>query len=241
MLLRATDPKQASSTTGFNLVVSPTSHVQSQPVTPANSLWLPEPGSYWNALLPADVIFSPEATSLVTAQGVSLSASDTPAWSDSSGDNQEHGKLPAMPQTSRLTTATYPFSTNTDPQPDAAELFQDFIQGTLDNDDYVFSVGNRWQTLLDPGGDDLIRINVADASSHLRFEQQGSDLSVAIADTSDGLRIARWYERDDSGVAVHQIERFQLLDGRTLMAGDVDKLIAAQATAGMTSVGQFWQ
>jgi len=75
----------------------------------------------------------------------------------------------------------------------------------------------------------------------LRFERQDNDLHMSFTGTNDGLRIAGWYERNEAGAATHQIERFQLTDGRTLLGAEVDRLIAAQSMTGTAAVGQFWR
>ena len=85
------------------------------------------------------------------------------------------------------------------------------------------------------------RIALSDPEADLRFERQDNDLHMSFTGTNDGLRIAGWYERNEAGAATHQIERFQLADGRTLLGADIEPLIAAQSITGSSSVTQFWR
>ena len=95
--------------------------------------------------------------------------------------------------------------------------------------------------MLDPAGSDLIRIDAAFADTSLRFTQRGIDLDLFVDGTNDGMTISGWFQTDSSGVAVHQIERFELSDGRTLQSKDVGKLIAAQATGAAAQASQYWR
>lgn len=227
IVLSATDPHQASTETWFNLVVSPAVPVSEEFVTLESSLWNTQTDPSWNALLPADILFAPDS---------SITTLDISPMPDPMPPDQDINRLQTTAPDSAQTMIM-----QTDPQSLAAELFQDFMHGTSGDDDYVLVTGNGWRSLQDTGGDDLIRVDGPGAEAALRFERQGSDLTLSVMGTSDGMRICNWYDLDSSGAAVHQIERFQLADGRTLMSTDVDRLIAAQPTTGTTSVGQFWR
>ena len=83
---------------------------------------------------------------------------------------------------------------------------------------------------------------VADPSQSFLVGTAGDDkYHFAAGDgNDDGLAISGWYRPNDAGAFVHQIERFQLSDGRTLHSGDVDKLIAAQPLGAAQTV-QYWR
>ncbi|MFM8468246.1 MAG: tandem-95 repeat protein [Oxalobacteraceae bacterium] len=229
IVLRATDPQQAGTDTLFNLVVSPAINVADQTVTLDNSAVQPLQELSWNALLPMEVWLAATTASATGSGGIA----STDSWPTT---------FAALPTDASLQETTMSEATAiTAPEQIIAELYQDFVRGTADNDTYDFRPGDGSRNLLDPGGEDLIRIDLPEAESALHFERQGSDLSLSFTGTNDGLRIAGWYDRDDSGAAVHQIERFELTDGRTLLASNVDKLIAAQSVNGTTTTGQFWR
>ncbi|NCW78401.1 MAG: tandem-95 repeat protein [Oxalobacteraceae bacterium] len=224
IVLRATDPQQASTETSFDLIVSPAYTLPEESVTLDNSIVPAQQNLSWNALLPMDDWLA--ATS-------AESLSEVGAWPDSPLFDQAAVSLQDTPVAAGAAM--------TAPKQTIAQLFQDFIQGTSGDDAYDFHPGDGWRSLQDPGGDDLIRIELDHAESTLQFERQGSDLSLSVAGTHDGLRIAGWYERNESGAAVHQIERFQLNDGRTLIASDLEPLIAAQSVTTNYSSSQFWR
>ncbi len=229
IVLRATDPQQACSDTLFNLVVSPAIDVPDETVMLDTSVVQPQQDLSWNALLPVDVWLAATTTSATGTGGIA------------STDSLPTASAVSAPDAGLQETPTSVATAITAPERIIAELYQDFVRGTAGDDHYDFHPGDGSRNLLDPGGDDVIRIDLPEAESALHFERLGSDLSMSFTGTSDGLRIAGWYDSDDSGAAVHQIERFELTDGRTLLASDVDKLIAAQSVTGTTTTGQFWR
>ena len=251
VVLRATDPQQASTQTSFSLIVSPVFEVPEEFVTLEESLW-PAPVAksqdiFWNALLPMEALFPANATTetstvdLTSSQSSQSSHSTTITMADLAASFE---LAAADPTTSALeVAAAAAVAAVTAPQRSVADLYQDFIQGTTGDDSYDLRPGDGWQTLFDPAGDDLIRIALdeTEPEAGLQFEALGNDLGVSFTGTNDGLRIGGWYERNEAGAAMHPIERFQLADGRTLMAAEVDKLIAAQSLTGTTSVSQFWR
>jgi hypothetical protein len=224
VVLRATDPLQSSTETVFNLIVSPALTLPEEFVSLDDSLVSAQQNLSWNALLPMD-----EWLAATSAE----SLSEVDAWAE----------VPLMDQSALglEDTPVFAGAAITAPEHTIAQLFQDFIQGTSGDDAYDFHPGDGWRSLQDPGGADLIRIELDHAESTLQFERQGSDLSLSVAGTHDGLLIAGWYERNESGAAVHQIERFQLNDGRTLVASDLEQLIAAHSVTINYSSGQFWR
>lgn len=259
VVLRATDPQQASTQTSFSLIVSPVFEVPEEFVTLDESLWQPPAvqspqttqDSQWNALLPMEVLF-PTNTAAETSGSDLLSAS---SWPQNVSDPAstfipEVGSLSDatldQPASSLDSAAAAAVAAITTAGQTIAELYQDFIRedfirGTSGDDRYEVSPGAGWQTLLDPDGNDLLRIALSDPEADLRFERQDNDLHMSFTGTNDGLRIAGWYERNEAGAATHQIERFQLTDGRTLLGAEVDRLIAAQSMTGTAAVGQFWR
>ncbi len=259
VVLRATDPQQTSTETSFSLIVSPAFEVPEEFVTLDESLWQPPAvqspqttqDSQWNALLPMEVLF-PTNTSAETSGSDLLSAS---SWPQNVSDPAstfipEVGSLSDatldQPASSLDSAAAAAVAAITTAGQTIAELYQDFIRedfirGTSGDDRYEVSPGAGWQTLLDPDGNDLLRIALSDPEADLRFERQDNDLHMSFTGTNDGLRIAGWYERNEAGAATHQIERFQLTDGRTRLGAEVDRLIAAQSISGSSSVTQFWR
>lgn len=248
VVLRATDAQQASTETVFNLVVSPAFEVPEEFVTLEESLWQPpavttQDDIQWNALLPIEVLFPTNAATETSAADLTGSGSWPPSASvpmpgtDASSDGATLDPLAS----SLDIAAAAAVAAVTTTERSIAELYQDFIRGTTGDDVYDLGPGDGWQTLFDPAGDDLLRIAISDPENGVRFERQGEDLHLSFTGTNDGLRIAGWYERNEAGAAMHQIERFQLNDGRTLMAADIEPLIAAQSMTGTTSVTQFWR
>lgn len=103
----------------------------------------------------------------------------------------------------------------------------DLLNGTIGNDTYYFSPGGGQDIINDndgtAGNQDRVIIDVNPLD--LMFEQNGQDLMVRLANSTDSITIERWY----SGNGRFQTEIFESSSGDTLMNTEVNQLIQAMA------------
>jgi len=98
----------------------------------------------------------------------------------------------------------------------------DTLQAGLGNDVYRTSGAFGHDEITDTGGDDAVEFDVNEGT--LWFSKSGSDLSVSVIGTQNGVTIKNWYSD-----ATAKIEEFYAGTGKMLTAAKVDTLVDAMS------------
>lgn len=114
----------------------------------------------------------------------------------------------------------------------------DISTGGKGNDTYHFNRGDNADTIHEvddtPGNQDTLSLGKNISAEQLWFSRKGNDLHIQIRDTSDSVTISKHYVSPS-----HQLERFQLSDGRTLLGSDAEKLVQAMSGFAPSTTGQI--
>ena len=103
----------------------------------------------------------------------------------------------------------------------------DYLKGGLGDDTYVFGLNAGRDTIdnTDVGnGNDKVLFTAGVTADQVWLRQVNADLEVSIIGTNDRVLISGWYSS-----AAKQVDSLQLADGKTLLASEVQTLVAAMA------------
>ncbi|MBN3815962.1 calcium-binding protein [Paraburkholderia sp. Se-20369] len=104
----------------------------------------------------------------------------------------------------------------------------DILVGGLGNDTYRFGRGSGRDVIQDDdetlGNSDVIRVGAGVSADQLWFRHVGDDLEISILGTSNTATVRDWYLGSR-----YQVEQIRVDDGRTLVNGDVERLVQAMA------------
>jgi Ca2+-binding RTX toxin-like protein len=103
----------------------------------------------------------------------------------------------------------------------------------MSNDEYVWGRGEGADTLTDAGGTDRLNVLAGVAADQLWLRHVGNNLTLSVIGTSDTFTVNGWYSS-----AANQVESFQLSDGKTLLASQVQSLVDAMAAFTPPAAGQ---
>lgn len=119
----------------------------------------------------------------------------------------------------------------------------DFLQGNGSSDVYIWGRGYG-QDVIDETNDtygatgDTIRFTTGVAPADLLLSRDGHDLIIAIAGTSDQLRIELqlWSTNSETAFGAHRIENFVFADGTVWTAAEMDARVLLSEATGNTDV-----
>jgi len=110
----------------------------------------------------------------------------------------------------------------------------DTINGGFGDDQFLFNSGDGNDLLTDASGNDQIVFGNLISANQLWFEQNGSSLDISVIGQQDSISITNWYNSD-----LDHIETFQVDNGSTLSHTQVDQMVSAMASFGVTDPSQF--
>ncbi|OGH97616.1 MAG: hypothetical protein A2104_02810 [Candidatus Melainabacteria bacterium GWF2_32_7] len=96
----------------------------------------------------------------------------------------------------------------------------DRINDYSGNDTYLLNQGDGRDTITDTSGSDTIRFGSGITQNDISFERNGSALSISIKDSSDGITVIDWFNKDK-----YKIEKIEFSDGTVLSAQNVENII----------------
>ncbi|MGE0484603.1 MAG: calcium-binding protein [Gammaproteobacteria bacterium] len=108
----------------------------------------------------------------------------------------------------------------------------DRLDGGGGDDTYYYASGDGRDRIRDTsGGADRLRFtDVTLAPGDLRFLRRGNDLEIDLRRGGDSVTITHWFVHSR-----YAIERIELADGRFVRPAEVDQLVQAMATFGVSS------
>ncbi len=109
----------------------------------------------------------------------------------------------------------------------------DYLYGGSGNDTYLFGRGYGSDTILDWYGSDTLQLNEGISADQLWFSKSGYGLKVAVIGTTDSVTVTSWFS-DTS----EQVEQIKTADGKTLLASQVQNLVAAMSSLTPPAAGQ---
>jgi Ca2+-binding RTX toxin-like protein len=111
----------------------------------------------------------------------------------------------------------------------------DTLVGGAGNDTYIFGMSSDRDLINnnDATGNDKLLFDAGINADQVWLRQLGNDLEVSIIGTANSVKVQNWY----SGTA-NQLDSFQLADGKTLLANEVQTLVEAMAAFAAPALGQ---
>ena len=112
----------------------------------------------------------------------------------------------------------------------------DYLSGGSGSDTYHFGRGSEHDTISNydtSGGDDRVLFDAGVAMDQIWFSRNGYSLEVRIVGESAYSTISNWYSS-----AAYQLDAFELADGSTLMASQVENLVSAMAGFAAPPLGE---
>ena len=114
----------------------------------------------------------------------------------------------------------------------------DYLLGGLGNDIYSFGRGDGVDTLIDDdaaaGNSDVLRLDADVGHDQLWFAQNGNNLEVSVLGGAGTVVVKDWYLG-----SAHHIERIEAGNGKVLLEGQVQNLVAAMSSFAPPAAGQF--
>jgi Ca2+-binding RTX toxin-like protein len=101
------------------------------------------------------------------------------------------------------------------------------------SDTYIWGRGEGVDTLTDAGGNDQLQILAGVTADQVWMRHVGNNLEVSVIGSGDSFTVNGWYTS-----AASQVESFKLADGKTLLAGNVQKLVDAMSGFSAPAAGQ---
>jgi Ca2+-binding RTX toxin-like protein len=115
----------------------------------------------------------------------------------------------------------------------------DLMTGGAGADTYLLDRGNGNDTIFNAHIDtaaDTIQFGTGIDETQLWFERNGSDLEIDIIGTTDSITVSGWYS-NPPGVQ-NQVASIKDASGHTLIAANVEALVAAMAAFSAPPIGQ---
>jgi Ca2+-binding RTX toxin-like protein len=112
----------------------------------------------------------------------------------------------------------------------------DLLLGGRGGDTYLYRTGDGTDRISDLGPareTDRLRLGAGLGPDNLWLARSGNDLVLSFVDQAGSVTVAGWYAD-----ASRRIERIEADDGRALLASEVDRLVEAMATFGVTGGGE---
>ncbi|MDQ7251013.1 calcium-binding protein [Dongia sedimenti] len=112
----------------------------------------------------------------------------------------------------------------------------DLLTGSAGSDIYQIGRGEGYDTIGNAHSDtlaDTLQFGASIDESQLWFKRNGNDLEISVIGTADGAKISNWYAG-----AQNQLAIIKDASGHTLIAANVEALVAAMAAFSVPPVGQ---
>ncbi|WP_321166030.1 calcium-binding protein, partial [Aquabacterium parvum] len=109
----------------------------------------------------------------------------------------------------------------------------DMLIDDAGDEHYTWGRGEGYDVISDGGGVDKLQVLDGVAADQIWLRQEGLALELQVIGTSDRLLIEGWFIDP-----LYQVESFELADGKTLNASNVQSLISAMAAFTPPAMGQ---